>query len=146
MFFDLQGDRILGVIRPIENSPACSEAACHVHPASQRVLGVVDANLSLTTVDAQVARQQGTLIWFLCGAIVIGSLTSVAFIWLAVHRPLLEEPPSAHTGGLLTMATLHATVEAALRVAFSGRLPSQNPAASNGGVHYHLPSHNTVFR
>ena len=146
MFFDRQGDRILGVIRPIENSPACSEAACHVHPASQRVLGVVDANLSLTTVDAQVARQQGTLIWFLCGAIVIGSLTSVAFIWLAVHRPLLEEPPSAHTGGLLTMATLHATVEAALRVAFSGRLPSQNPAASNGGVHYRLPSHNTVFR
>src|SRR6516162_10049442 len=30
----------------------------------------------------------------------------------AAGEPLLEEPPSAHTGGLLTMATLHATVDA----------------------------------
>src|SRR5574337_345737 len=30
-FTDAQGDRVLGVIRPIENEPVCSNAACHAH-------------------------------------------------------------------------------------------------------------------
>ena len=55
------GSTVLGVIRPIENAPDCSNAACHVHPPSQRMLGVIDANLSLATVDAQIAQQQASL-------------------------------------------------------------------------------------
>ncbi len=47
MFWDKQGTHLLAVIRPIDNSPACSDAACHVHPAGQLVLGVIDADLSL---------------------------------------------------------------------------------------------------
>jgi two-component system NtrC family sensor kinase len=96
IFVDRRGERVLGVIRPIENSPACSSAACHVHPASQRVLGVVDAHLSLATVDTQMARHQATLIWFLCGAIVIGSLMAVGFIWLVVYRPVQELMRGTH--------------------------------------------------
>jgi two-component system, NtrC family, sensor kinase len=90
IFTDKQGERVLGVIRPIENSAACYKAACHVHPASQRVLGVVDADLSLALVDAQMARHQATLVWFLIGAITIGSLTAVLFIWVVVYRPVQE--------------------------------------------------------
>jgi hypothetical protein len=30
---------LLAVIRPIDNAPECSDAACHVHPAGQQVLG-----------------------------------------------------------------------------------------------------------
>ena len=89
IFMD-KGERVLGVIRPIENSAACYNAACHVHPASQRVLGVVDANLSLAMVDAQMAQRQATLVWFLIGAITIGSLTAVLFIWVVVYRPVQE--------------------------------------------------------
>ena len=88
--FTDKGERVLGVIRPIENSRACFSAACHVHPASQRVLGVVDANLSLAGVDAQMARQQATLVWFLIGAITIGSLIAVLFIFVVVYRPVQE--------------------------------------------------------
>jgi len=90
IFTDRQGERVLGVIRPIENSRACFSAACHVHPASQSVLGVVDANLSLAVVDAQMARHQATLVWFLIGAITIGSLTAVLFIFVVVYRPVQE--------------------------------------------------------
>jgi two-component system, NtrC family, sensor kinase len=91
IFMDKQGgERVLGVIRPIENSAACFNAACHVHPASQRVLGVVDANLSLAGVDTQMARHQATLVGFLIGAITIGSLTAVLFIWVVVYRPVQE--------------------------------------------------------
>jgi len=90
IFTDKRGDRILGVIRPIENAPACSNAACHVHPPSQPVLGVVDANLSLATVDAQMAQHQAALGWFLVAAILFGSSMAVLFIWVVVYRPVKE--------------------------------------------------------
>ena len=32
------GHRVLGIITPIENQPACSNAACHAHPAEQQIL------------------------------------------------------------------------------------------------------------
>lgn len=96
IFTDKRGERTLGVIRPIENSPACSNSACHVHPPGQRVLGVVDANLSLATVDAQMGQHQATLGWFLAGAIVFGSLMSVLFIWAVVYQPVKELIQGTH--------------------------------------------------
>jgi two-component system NtrC family sensor kinase len=96
IFTDKQGGRILGVIRPIENSAACSNSGCHVHPATQRVLGVVDANLSLATVDAQIAQHQATLAWFLMGVIFFVSLVAVVFIWIVVYRPVSELIQGTH--------------------------------------------------
>jgi two-component system NtrC family sensor kinase len=46
--------RVLGLINPIENDAECSNAACHAHPASQRVLGVLDVQLSMAGADAHV--------------------------------------------------------------------------------------------
>ena len=96
IFIDKQGQRILGAIRPIENSPDCSSAACHVHRADQRVLGVIDANLSLATVDAQIAQQQTGLVWFLVGALILGCGLAVAFIWFVVYRPVKELIAGTH--------------------------------------------------
>ena len=96
MFWDKQGTHLLAVIRPIDNSPECSNAACHVHPASQLVLGVIDANLSLAAVDAQIAQHQATLAWFLVGAVLFGSLAAVAFIWVVVYRPVKELIDGTH--------------------------------------------------
>jgi len=87
-FTDAAGRRVLGQIRLIENSPDCSNAACHQHPASQKVLGVIDADLSLATVDAQMAQHQASLAYFLIGAIVFGSALAAAFIWVVVYRPV----------------------------------------------------------
>jgi len=96
IFIDKGGERTLGVIRPIENAPACANAACHVHPAGQRVLGVVDANLSLATVDAQMAQHQAALAWFLAGALVFGSLVALSFIWAVVYHPVKELIQGTH--------------------------------------------------
>ncbi len=87
-FTDRQGHRLVAVIRPIDNSPDCSNAACHVHPASQQILGVIDANLSLATVDEQMQWHQTTLRWFLMTAIVLGCLAAVGFMWIVVYRPV----------------------------------------------------------
>jgi HAMP domain-containing protein len=88
IFIDRQGHRVLGVIQPIANSAECSGASCHVHPPGQTVLGVVDADLSLATVDAQMAAHQASLKWFLAGAIVFGCLAAILFMWIVVYRPV----------------------------------------------------------
>jgi len=95
-FFDPQGHHLLGVIRPIQNAPECSNASCHVHSASQRVLGVIDAELSLATVDKQIAQNQASLFWFLLAALVLGSGLAVAFIWVVVYRPVKELIDGTH--------------------------------------------------
>jgi two-component system NtrC family sensor kinase len=90
IFTSAEGDHLLGVIRPIENAPACSNAACHAHPASQRVLGVIDANVSLASVDAGAADQKRYLIVVTLIAAVLISLIGMAYIWLAIYRPVRE--------------------------------------------------------
>jgi two-component system NtrC family sensor kinase len=90
IFTDGQGHRVLGSIRPIENEAACSTASCHAHPADRRILGVIDADLSLDTVDAQLALHQTRLTEFTGVAVVLMSLVSAAFIWLVVHKPIKE--------------------------------------------------------
>lgn len=90
IFFDADGARVLGMIRPIENQPACSNAACHAHPPERRILGVVDANLSLVSVDEQLAEYRSHLALLTGLAVVLASLVSVGFILLVVHRPIRE--------------------------------------------------------
>ena len=88
--------RVLKAVREIENTPSCSSASCHVHPANQRVLGVIEADLSLATVDAQIARRQRALTWFLVAAIVFGCVSAIVFIWVVVYRPVRELMAGTH--------------------------------------------------
>jgi len=80
----------------VDNAPECSNAACHVHPAGQQVLGVIDANLSLDTVDEQMAQHQANLGYFLLGALLLGSGLAVAFIWIVVYRPVRKLIAGTH--------------------------------------------------
>ena len=49
------GVRRLGMVTPIYNEIACSQTACHAHPADRKVLGVLDVTLTLDRVDHEVA-------------------------------------------------------------------------------------------
>ncbi len=90
IFTDAQGQRVLGVIRPIENEPACSNAACHAHPPDRRVLGVIDTDLSLATVDARLAEHQAHLTRFTGLILLLITGVSMVFVWLVVYRPVRE--------------------------------------------------------
>ncbi|MBK9169855.1 MAG: HAMP domain-containing protein [Bryobacterales bacterium] len=90
IFVNGAGERVLAVIRPIENEPSCSDAPCHAHPASQQVLGVIDAQLSLAAVDVQSARQRELVLLFSILAIILLSAASLIFVWRVVHRPVKE--------------------------------------------------------
>jgi len=82
------GTRILGVITPIENQPACSNAACHAHPAEQQILGVLDTNISLAKADVQLAESTRRMIAYTACALLLIALLSWYFVWQVVGRPV----------------------------------------------------------
>jgi two-component system NtrC family sensor kinase len=55
---DPDGARRLEMLTPIYNEPSCSQAACHAHPTGDRVLGVLDLQLGLESVDREVAGME----------------------------------------------------------------------------------------
>lgn len=82
--------RVLGVITPILNQPACSNAACHAHPANVQVLGVLDMDLSLSQADASVLQDRRTMLAYVLAGIAAVVLISGVFVWVVVHNPLSE--------------------------------------------------------
>ncbi len=82
------GQRVLGIITPIENQPGCSNAECHAHPASQQVLGVLDTNLSLVKTDAQLADSSARMLFYTAGAMLIVAVLSWLFVWRVVGKPI----------------------------------------------------------
>src|SRR5579871_3593849 len=86
--YKAEASRVVGVITPIENQPACSNAACHAHPASQQILGVLDTNLSLAKPDVQLAESSRRLIVYTGCALLLIALLSWFFVWQVVGRPV----------------------------------------------------------
>ena len=84
------GDRVLGVITPIENQPACANAACHAHPSSQQILGVLDTNISLVRADRQLAQGTWLMLLYDVVAMLAIALLSWIFVRRVVNKPLKE--------------------------------------------------------
>ena len=82
------GGRVLGIITPIENQPACSNAACHAHPAEQQILGVLDTNLSLAKADQQLAEGTRQMIIYTACALLLIVLMSWLVVWRVVGKPV----------------------------------------------------------
>lgn len=88
IFRNPDGHRTLGVIAPIENEPACWNADCHVHPPGQRILGVLDTQMSLADVDRLLSsltlQMTVSTILVLIGLMGLFSL----ILYRLVHRPV----------------------------------------------------------
>ena len=82
------GRRVLAIVKPIPNQPGCSNAACHAHPASLKVLGLLDTNLSLAEADAGIREGGRLLLAHNAIAAALIALLSWIFVWRVVHRPV----------------------------------------------------------
>ena len=82
------GQRVLGVINPIENQLSCSSASCHAHPAEQRILGVLDTDMSLAQADMQLAESSRRLVIYTLFALVLIAGFSWIFVWRVVGVPI----------------------------------------------------------
>ena len=82
--------RLLGVINPIYNEQSCWSAACHAHPQSQTVLGVLDVTMPLTDIDRSIRNSQIVIIIFAISAIIIMSLIIGFMVHWWIDRPVQD--------------------------------------------------------
>ncbi len=105
IFTNASGHRVLGIVNPIQNQPACSSAACHAHGPEETVLGVLDVTLSLDDVDREIAASR-TRTMGLAGAAVI--VAGFLLWWLS--RRLVGRPVEALAAGTRRVAAGDLTV------------------------------------
>ena len=82
--------RQLGIINPIYNEPSCWTAACHMHPESQTVLGVLDVTMPLDKVDQNIRRSQVAIIVLAVSAIIILSVIIGFLVRWWIDRPVQD--------------------------------------------------------
>lgn len=82
--------RLLGIINPIYNAPSCWTAACHAHPETQTVLGVLDVTIPLTEVDRNIRSSQLAAIVLAVSVILILSLSVGLMVRWWIDRPVQE--------------------------------------------------------
>ncbi len=86
--FTLDGHPSIGIIRPIENEPACYQAPCHAHEPERRLLGVLDVTLTMGPVER--SRKWTAILTFLTAAFAVIATVGVVsgVVRSAVHAPL----------------------------------------------------------
>lgn len=91
---DCSGAEILSVTKQIRNQPACSTAACHVHPPDVQVLGALEVQASLHNVGIQADTYGKNVLAFAVSLLLI---IICCLIWLTqdlvvkpVHSLLLH--------------------------------------------------------
>jgi two-component system NtrC family sensor kinase len=80
--------RVLATVAPIYNSETCSTAACHAHPADQRVLGLLEVGVSLSHVDGTLGQLQRTTAIIALLTVLGLAATAIVFTRRAVVRPV----------------------------------------------------------
>jgi len=82
------GERTLGLISPIRNEAACSNASCHAHTPDQSVLGVLDVKMSLAGVGEKVAGVTQRMVFSSILMTLVIAGFSGAFIYHVIRRPI----------------------------------------------------------
>ncbi len=84
------GIKTINMVAPIYNEPSCSNASCHAHQASTKVLGIVDVALRLDPVQKRAnAITLQTIVWTLL-EVGIGAAFVILFTRRFVATPIQE--------------------------------------------------------
>lgn len=104
-FRNSDGTGVMAITAPIYNDPDCSSAACHVHPAGQKILGTLDIGLSRAEHDRSLAllRLQMFIFTLMSLILTVGGVTALlrrnVFLPIETLRDYVEssaetpEPP-----------------------------------------------------
>ncbi|HJW14963.1 MAG TPA: ATP-binding protein [Thermoanaerobaculia bacterium] len=88
IFRSEKGERMAGLINPIENEKNCWNAQCHAHPASQQVLGVLDVTVPLESLDLTIAQGARRMVGDTLIGISVVSLLAGVLTWFVVQKPV----------------------------------------------------------
>ena len=92
-FTNTAGEEVLAITAPIYNEPECANAACHFHPAGQKVLGTLDIGLSQEGTFHSLASIKMQMLIFSILTLVLtiaGVITLLKMIVLVPMRKLQE--------------------------------------------------------
>lgn len=78
--------RVLTFIEPIYNGPSCYATACHIHIQGQKVLGILQTDFSLSTVDNAIRRQTFAITLFAAAFMTVSALV----LYLILSRFVLS--------------------------------------------------------
>jgi signal transduction histidine kinase len=87
---DEDSPRLLGITNPIYNEETCWTAACHAHPETQPVLGMLDVTLPLTELDRNIRRSQIAVVVLAISVILILSIIVGFMVRWWIDRPVQE--------------------------------------------------------
>ena len=82
------GEDVLAITTPIYNEPECSDAACHVHPASQKVLGTLDIGLSQDATLNSLSSIRGQMVLFSLLTLILATAGVIALLKMIVLQPM----------------------------------------------------------
>ncbi|MEW5746086.1 MAG: ATP-binding protein [Nitrospirota bacterium] len=82
------GFRVLNVVQPVYNEPACYVSSCHVHPRNKRVLGFVEANFSLELMDMAIEQQSFAISAYVLVFLGVLSVVLCTILWKLVSTPV----------------------------------------------------------
>jgi len=90
IFTTANGTEVLGMAKGIYNEPNCSAAECHFHPASVRILGVLDVIVSLDAMNAQLKEYRDKTIVHTVLLLGLIALTLTFFMMNLVTVPVRQ--------------------------------------------------------
>ncbi len=98
---DRTDSRVLNIVQPIDNEVTCYTSSCHVHSKQQKILGIVEANLSLAILDRSVKKQGIAITFYILIFLFAISLVLCTILWNFVSTPvsLLAEGMKKVAGG-----------------------------------------------
>ncbi|MDA8078423.1 MAG: ATP-binding protein [Nitrospiraceae bacterium] len=85
---DSSGYRVLNIVQPIYNEVSCHTSACHAHSRDQRVLGLVEANLSLSLLDTGIKKQGIAITVYVAIFLCVISVVLCTILWNFVTTPV----------------------------------------------------------
>ncbi len=83
-----EGYRILTTALPIYNQMECYTSACHAHSQKEKVLGIIEARLSLQSLDTRIKQNKMTLTLYVLGFLVISTVVLSIILWNIISKPL----------------------------------------------------------
>lgn len=117
IYHKADGHRVMGLINPIPNDAACSQAACHAHSTATSVLGVLDVQMSLAALDAEAAAARRRHVALAVGVVLLSMVLMAVIVYRAVHLParqLRRGTERLAAGDLSVEITLHRNDELGL--------------------------------
>lgn len=89
-FKNKAGTEVIAITAPIYNEPQCSNAACHFHQSSQKILGTLDIGLSQEMMTATLASIRNQMIMFTLMILVLTVGGVTAILRRSVFIPMRE--------------------------------------------------------